>query len=64
MKMNGVPVIRLAFIMATTFWECTSPALPPATVKSWEATCTGRPKTAPSPVTTPSAGRSASARPK
>ena len=56
MKTNGVPVPRLARSMAATLLEWISPALPPATVKSWLATCTGRPRTAPSPVTTPSAG--------
>ena len=56
MKTNGVPVARLARSIAATLLEWISPALPPATVKSWLATWTGRPSTAPSPVTTPSAG--------
>ena len=47
-----------ACIIAATLSECTSPAEPPATVKSWLATWTGRPSTVPAPVTTPSAGRS------
>ena len=49
MNTNGVPVIRLAFIIAATLSEWISPAEPPATVKSWEATWTGRPSTAPAP---------------
>ena len=56
MKMNGVPVVADASIMAATLFDWVSPAEPPITVKSWEAMCSGRPKTAPEPVTTPSAG--------
>ena len=64
MKMNGVPVVADASIMAATLFDWVSPAEPPITVKSWEAMCSGRPKTAPEPVTTPSAGASALSMPK
>src|SRR5665647_2381001 len=56
---NGVPFSRAARIAVATLIECISPAEPPATLKSWLATCTGRPSTAAAPVTTPSAGMTA-----
>src|SRR5450631_59019 len=55
-KMNGVPLSSAEAIVAATLTECISPAEPPATLKSWLATCTGRPRTEAAPVTTPSAG--------
>ena len=64
MKTNGVPDLSADSIISTTFLECISPAEPPATVKSWLAMWTGRPSTAPVPVTTPSAGMSALSMPK
>ena len=64
MKTNGVPVFMDAFMVSAILSACTSPAEPPATVKSWLATCTGRPAIRPRPVTAPSAGKSLSAMPK
>ncbi len=64
MKTNGVPHLSADSIICTTLIECISPAEPPMTVKSWLATWTGRPRTAPVPVTTPSAGMSALSIPK
>src|ERR1035437_2700437 len=58
-KRNGVPLSRAERIAAATLIECISPAEPPATLKSWLATCTGRPSTDAAPVTTPSAGMTA-----
>ncbi len=64
MKTNGVPHLSADSIICTTLTEWVSPAEPPMTVKSWLATWIGRPKTAPLPVTTPSAGMSALSIPK
>ncbi len=64
MKTKGVPVLSDARIISTILSQWTSPADPPATVKSWLATWTGRPSTRPVPVTTPSAGSSLPAMPK
>src|SRR5260370_42074157 len=58
MKTNGVPVFIDAFMVSAILLACTSPAEPPATVKSWLATWTGRPAIRPRPVTAPSAGQS------
>ena len=44
-------------MISATLMECTSPADPPDTVKSWLARCTSRPPTEAAPVTTPSAGK-------
>ena len=63
-KMNGLPVFMESFIISVILAQCTSPAAPPATVKSWQARCTKRPSIVAHPVTTPSAGRSLSAMPK
>src|ERR1039457_1057922 len=58
MKTNGEPVFSEDVMVSAILPACTSPAEPPATVKSWLATCTSRPSIRPLPVTTPSAGRS------
>ena len=47
-------------MISATLMECTSPAEPPETVKSWLARWTRRPLTEAAPVTTPSAGKSLS----
>ena len=56
MKTNGLPVLSDRRIMSAILSLCTSPAAPPATVKSWLARCTRRPSMVAHPVTTPSAG--------
>ena len=56
MKINGEPVFSECIMISATLVECTSPAAPPATVKSWLAKCTSLPAIDPAPVTTPSAG--------
>ena len=43
MKTNGEPVFSDCCIISATLSQCTSPAEPPATVKSWLARCTSRP---------------------
>ena len=63
MKTNGEPVFRDCSMISAILIEWTSPAEPPATVKSWLARCTSRPSTAAHPVTTPSAGKSLPAMP-
>ena len=57
MKTNGEPVFSDCSMISATLMECTSPAEPPDTVKSWLARCTRRPPTDAAPVTTPSAGK-------
>ena len=42
-RTKGVPVVAEACIIAATLLDCSSPAEPPMTVKSWEATWIGRP---------------------
>ena len=64
MNTNGLPVFSERCITSATLSECTSPAEPPMTVKSWLARWTRRPSTEAAPVTTPSAGISLPARPK
>src|ERR1039458_1077193 len=64
MNTNGVPVFIAAFMVSAILLACTSPAEPPATVKSWLARWTGRPPMRPRPVTTPSAGKTFSPTPK
>src|ERR1035438_9694937 len=51
MNTNGVPVFIAAFMVSAILLACTSPAEPPATVKSWLARWTGRPPMRPRPVT-------------
>ena len=46
MKTKGVPVFMDAFMVSAILLAWTSPAEPPATVKSWLATWTGRPRDA------------------
>ena len=58
MNTNGEPVFSDCCMISATLMECTSPAEPPDTVKSWLARCTRRPPTDAAPVTTPSAGSS------
>ncbi len=43
MKTNGDPVFSDISIVSAILVECTSPAAPPATVKSWLARWTRRP---------------------
>ena len=45
MKTNGVPVFSDSSITSATLSECTSPAEPPPTVKSWLARWISRPST-------------------
>ena len=52
-----MPVFSDCSMISATLTECTSPAEPPATVKSWLARWTSRPSTDAAPVTTPSAGK-------
>ena len=58
MKTKGEPVFSDCSMISATLMECTSPAEPPDTVKSWLARWTRRPPTEAAPVTTPSAGKS------
>jgi hypothetical protein len=37
MKTNGLPVLSESCIISVILAQCTSPAAPPATVKSWLA---------------------------
>ena len=64
MKTNGLPVCSERSITSATLWQCSSPAEPPRTVKSWLARWTRRPLTDAAPVITPSAGTSLPAMPK
>ena len=57
MKTKGDPVLSDCCMISATLMECTSPAEPPDTVKSWLARCTRRPPIDAAPVTTPSAGK-------
>ena len=57
MNTNGEPVFSACSMTSATLMECTSPAAPPITVKSWLARWIRRPPTDAAPVTTPSAGR-------
>src|ERR1039458_9257127 len=47
MKTNGEPVFSEDVMVSAILPACTSPAEPPATVKSWLATCTSRPSIRP-----------------
>ena len=47
-----MPFFTARSITLQIFSACTSPRLPPSTVKSWLNTYRGRPSTVPQPVTT------------
>src|ERR1039458_7995342 len=49
MNTNGVPVFIAAFMVSAILLACTSPAEPPATVKSWPGKRARRPADAPPP---------------
>src|ERR1039458_4973 len=56
MKTNGEPVFNECIMISATLIECTSPAAPPATVKSWLARWISRPATDAAPVASPAVG--------